>query len=184
MPTAVRVHDPKSDIHYGFMYKIETFAELMEYWDAVARPRWSRGLAEIATGRHATTSQGVYIENISSMREESPLITAQKAMEDNFLSMEKSLKEGPIVVNRNGGFFNLSPRQAIQEVITLEKWVLPGAKIVVTKWPGGTHYYARVGDQEVEVNGQRKWFSEHVAMINAKRYAKAHNIVLEGEEEK
>jgi len=29
--------------------------------------------------------------------------------------------------------------------------------ISVKKWDGGTHYYARVGDWDVEIDGKRKW---------------------------
>lgn len=62
---------------------------------------------------------------------------------------------GFIYVNINGGWQTPSSYLTILREVQSLKW--PDIEPRYLRWPNGKHYYIKVGDQEVVVDGQSKW---------------------------
>jgi hypothetical protein len=48
--------------------------------------------------------------------------------------------------------------------------VLPTEEIRIIKWPDGKHFYAKVGNADVVVDGKQKWDSKYAAQKAAERF--------------
>lgn len=180
-PKVSHVIDRKLGIDYGFMYHISTPEELESYWTFSAIPRWRRGFSDFMACdelNHPATAEGNIIDALVEASGKSPLMVFGSLVEKANFAMVRSLRDGPIVINRNGGFFPLRG-QEIKETRTMQLWYLPGASISISQWPNGTHFYARVGDEDVEVSGRRKWDTKDAAERAAKRFAEENGITLE-----
>jgi hypothetical protein len=183
MPTVSHVIDRKLGIDYGFLYEIKTPEELHDYWCFVAQPRWSKGFSELMTMKefsHPATAEGSMLQVLSEARGIAPLLVMGSMTEKAYLAMSRCLSGGPIVINRNGGFFPLAG-QEVKDRRKVDLWTLPGAQIKISQWPNGTHFYARVGDEDVEESGRRKWDTRDAAERAAKRFAKEKSIHLSTE---
>lgn len=81
-------------------------------------------------------------------------------------------KYGAIYVNKLGGWMTL-----IDDMYTVvaqtesETWPeYVKSDIHVSRWPGGTHFYAKVGDQDVVVDGKEKWNTWDEAQTAADKF--------------
>ena len=184
MPTVSHVIDHNLGIDYGFLYELRDEGDVLAYWEEVAQYRWSYGFGDFlrtADMSHATTPEGNIIRVLVDAQGKAPLWILGTFTDRAYLAMARTIREcGPIVVNRNGGFFPLRG-QAVKESREVPTWTLPGAKIKVSQWPGGTHFYARVGDEDVVENGRNKWFDAGSAERAAKRFAKEKGIHVESD---
>lgn len=177
----VKVKDEKLGIDYGWVYRISTPEQLRAYWDDVAQPRWSYGFGDFlatAGSSHATTAEGNIIRTMADATGKSPLMVLGEFSDRSYLAMASALQFGPIAINRNGGFFPLRGQKAI-EAREVETWTLPGAKLKISQWPNGKHFYARIGDEDVIESDRNKWDSREAAERAAKRFARAHNIFVD-----
>ena len=183
MPRIAHVVDERLGIDYGFMYELRNGIDLEEYTQEVAQPRWACGFWDDFASRnlsHAATAEGNLIREYSALRGKSQLETLGRMVEDGYLSMTRALSAGPIVVNRNGGYFPLT-HQKVKESREIHTWTLPGATLKISQWPNGTHFYARIGDEDVVLYGRRKWDTKEEAEQAAKKFARIQGIALEQE---
>lgn len=181
MPIATHVVNEKFGLDYGFLYELRTSADVEAYWAEIGQPRWSFGFADYLARAetHPITSEGSFIQTVSNATGDAPLLVMGRTMDKVYLGMLRCL---PLVVNRNGGFFPLDSRLTIKERRTIDTWFLPvagKASVSITQWPNGKHFYAKVGDVEVELYGRRKWDTKADAEAAAKRFAKENNIPIE-----
>ena len=86
------------------------------------------------------------------------------------------LDEGYIVyVNSNGGYMMDDGDKNYETLETLEsdRMIFPSNhKISITQWEGGKHWYAKVGNTEVVVDGERKWNTYEYAEKMANKFLK------------
>jgi hypothetical protein len=99
--------------------------------------------------------------------------------------LEYVLKGIPILFNANYTYMPLVDGLEIVEEIVNEKFEFPITKytekdIRIIKWDGGTHYYAKIGNEDVVYYGEQKWDNEPDARYAALQYLRKHFI---GEEE-
>jgi hypothetical protein len=77
---------------------------------------------------------------------------------------------GKIYINKNGGFFAHSEDIVVLEEFISDNYLFPEyteKDIKVKQWTDGTHWYAYVGDIQVEIDGENKWDTEERAKSRA-----------------
>jgi hypothetical protein len=89
-----------------------------------------------------------------------------------FSQMCEAIREfGYIVINKAGGYHH-GPIEYSQ-FVHRKTFTWPDFKetdIRISQFPGGEHYYVRIGDMEVHEGNEIKWNTREEAMAVAKRY--------------
>ena len=78
---------------------------------------------------------------------------------------------GTIYVNHMGGWMTLG--KGFTVINRVKRAFFPEWKkedIKVVKWPGGVHFYAKIGTMDVMVDGKQKWDTHAEAMQHAEAY--------------
>lgn len=86
-----------------------------------------------------------------------------------------AIKKGKkLLINYSGGYSYLDREYTILETVEKARYVFPNMTerdIRITKWPKGTHFYAKIGNIEVvDEAGNTKWNTEDDAYREAKKY--------------
>lgn len=87
---------------------------------------------------------------------------------------------GPLYVRQNGSYFPECGKDPCVEGVkkkdeaAFPEETLTKEDIKITKWPYGNHYYASVGMQRVEVDGEIKWSTEDEAYKMALKFLRKH----------
>lgn len=111
---------------------------------------------------------------VESGRKNYSLLTVAQEMEQAWIGprLKYIEKYGAIYVNKLGGWMTL-----IDDMYTVvaqtesETWPeYVKSDIHVSRWPGGTHFYAKVGDQDVVVDGKEKWNTWDEAQTAADKF--------------
>lgn len=86
----------------------------------------------------------------------------------------KDIADGrKIAINPINGISHFNPEDdAIINIITSNE-LYTESDIKISRWSGGTHWYAKIAFIDVVINGEAKWNSKIVAMNKAKEYLKA-----------
>lgn len=185
---------PKMNLDYGFLFEIRSIEELLDYWLKVRKRQTCEGLSDYLKSRgftqgvledkvpggtpHCATRMGsvlaVMMQGEMMKDGRRSVIDVLSAFEDRVLScMTKVLeKEGKIFVNDNGGYFALISGQEAKDTVELEKWILPGKKPRIIQWANGKHYYAKVGEEDIVVDGEQKWPTYEAAQRAVEQYMK------------
>jgi len=185
MPRASHVRWPQMKLDYGFLFDIRSNEELLDYQMAVYKNKVQEGFSNyvnseyyVKGGVHLHTDMGRVLADLGlleSLRENPRSIVEVLSDFENhvFTCMKKIILEhGGIFINGRGGYFALNSEQEIVETIELEKFILPSARIRIIQWPHGLHYYAKIGDEDVVVDGEQKWSTEKAARDAAIKYQK------------
>jgi len=87
--------------------------------------------------------------------------------------LEYIRNKGAILIRESGSFMPFNPEE-FQITDSAEKRELEypsDTEIKIIRWPGGTHYYAKVGNMDiVDQEGNQKWNTEKEARQKAKQY--------------
>lgn len=176
-----RVRWPKMNLDYGFMFHIKTQKELWDYWTVSRSGSIQRGVAEALEAsrglRHVSSADG----SLVYMRFQfgGSLLDAGDVFITVLEGMKRSLREaGEIFINEHGGYFSLSADFQVSNTRMVKTYVLPQneGRITLSKWPGGTHWYARVDGEDIEYDGRRKWGSEFSARHAAMAWCEDHGM--------
>ena len=201
MPRISKVYWPKFDLRYGYLFDIRNEDELYDYWracrkgqmlegwnDYMQSSEWQNASGQGPGKHHCTTDNGAML---------AVLVNAEQGKEENrrdvihiwtdfndemYARMRDTIADrGQIFVNRKGGYFPPLPDHRITDTQDIKAYALPGSKITVTRWPNGTHWYARVGGEDVEYCGRKKWDSHDEALACANLWAKRMGVAIEPE---
>ncbi len=83
------------------------------------------------------------------------------------------LEEGRFVVSPNNAFRHIDETFKILKTEERKNLIFPTASlkdIRIIKWPNGTHYYAKIGNQDVCIGGEQKWNTKEKAQIAAEEF--------------
>lgn len=175
----IKVKNTHYNIDYGYVLKLSNLVQLMGYltddkmaesifFDIVNSER--RGAEELSI-----TSPAGMVEKISEVTGENTASVLSRMTSDRFKSMSKAIDEyGSIYVQWTGGWmvgsiveygkpkYSENPRNFPKNYTDED--------IKLSKWPGGKHWYAKVGTMDVEVDGQVKWNTQKRAKEMANRF--------------
>lgn len=87
-----------------------------------------------------------------------------------------------LLVNSSNGYFPCSNKKDIKiyKIIESKEYAFPEdleGIIRLSQWPGGTHWYATIGNKDVVVNGEQKWNTRKEALKMAKIFTKGDRNV-------
>jgi hypothetical protein len=90
------------------------------------------------------------------------------------------MEHGCILVGEKFGFMPMSEQITIVREVDTDTFAVPNKRytnddIEVSQWIRGKHYYAKVGLQDVVVEGQQKWHTFQTAHDMAKIFVKQLN---------
>lgn len=77
------------------------------------------------------------------------------------------------LLNTNWGMTPLTENLETIKVIYKQEFVFPiegEQDIRIIKWKGGKHYYAKIGNQDVFINGKQKWDTYDETLNKAKEF--------------
>lgn len=156
-----------ANIDYGYCLMITTPEELVEYHNGM-RKVYQYGLADavdtVVGRRHNTSSLGGLVATMTSLREGSVVENFVAEVDGAYRAkLSVLLKYGKIYIQPNMlGFF--MPQACIEEygeIIERDGIDNPPKRERIqptyVQWPGGKHYYVKVGAVDVVVDGQQKW---------------------------
>jgi len=182
-------------LDYGFVLKITSFFELMNYWSDYRGSICEKGLSDFfesdyyfelvgrnGAGKHIKTGYGVWVANLcdceaNKNKPRKSIIDVVVDGEDKvFNGMNKALGDfGCIYVQKTGSYFFGDNIEESDEVVR-DKCIFPYEKteeaISIFKWPGGKHFYAKVNGFDVVVDDKQKWNTESAAKKAAEKFMK------------
>jgi hypothetical protein len=166
-------------IDYDWMLVIESLEDLMDYHKNVMKvqiPRAWDNLIEIQKGKaHVETNLAYLIYCSTPSSNNTSLVELTTMVGDRIFDAKASgiIAHGKIYINKNGGYFPHTNDITVLDEMAVEKLIFPQyteKDIRIQKWEGGKHYYAYVGNFEVEMFGLKKWNTEEKATQMAKLF--------------
>ena len=178
----VRLSYNKITIDHDWMLVIESVEQLLHYHESVMTTQipnaWENLIAVQEGKAHLNSTMSMLINFQAEATEPGKSLIELTTIASNKIFNAKYdaiVNSGKIYVNKNGGFFPHSEDVTVLDEIILEdeRLIFPQYSekdIRIKKWDGGKHYYAFVGDFEVEMHGLKKWNTEQKAMDMAKAF--------------
>jgi len=166
-------------LQYGYCLKISTPLEL--FWYMLAEDKAEeifKDFGEMLDGKTHGTTVAIYIDILCQLNN----IGFAEGYNDLFNkrneAMRRALIEYPcIYIQKSGGWFSDTENCVAMkdDVVVTDKLFFPDAldKPRYLKWPGGTHYYVKIGSEDIVVDGVRKWDSRELAEKAYKKWRKA-----------
>lgn len=114
-----------------------------------------------------------------SMGDKSWIEEANDMVVDLYNNRVKSFNKGYVLMYSSDGLVSVPQIENLNKIIEVKymidvefpKLERPNeSSIKIIKWPGGTHYYAKVGNYDVVINGVQKWNTEYGARNAAKQF--------------
>ena len=132
-------------------------------------------------GDHPTTvfQSGLCSLLLISKDQSNVLVKANNMVIDVYANRIKSFNDGHVYMYSSDGLISVpfikSMHTIIEEqykdIIEFPKINRPSySDIRIIQWPGGRHFYAKIGNEDVVVNGMQKWNSSYEARLAAKSY--------------
>jgi hypothetical protein len=167
---------PNMGLDYGWMFEIREQDELDKWFEDVLTPMAKQELAEalrFTQGKaHANVVASMAgLRGISMIDAQTSLNSARRDGMHGALA-----KSGRIFINKVGGYFINHPGLCVKNGREISAWILPGDEVRILQWSGGTHFYAKIGQQDIEWEGKCKWDTRAEAEHAARCF------VREGEE--
>lgn len=170
MPRISKVKWPKMDLRYGWLFDIQNYEDLQGWWDNVRKNISTKDFNEAmkyAEGKaHANP-----LAQLAAIWGVDILTALTRFQEQLGRGLARVLDErGRLFINELGGYFGYSDELLITETRDIDVWALPEEKLRIISWPGGTHFYAKVGNEDVVVDDKQKWDTEAEAAAAGKKY--------------
>lgn len=176
MPRISKVAWPTAKLDYGYLFDIQNDEELLAWFENVRVPVAQEEFVDAVNshegggkGGHAT--KGGTITFLAGLKGISLVEALGKLNFDMMSGMHRILADsGRIFVGGNGGYFGMMSELEILDTHMVDKFILPTEEVRIIQWPGGEHFYAKIGNQDVVVNGKQKWDTREEAEAAAKKF--------------
>lgn len=179
MPRISKLIWEGTTLDYGWMYDIQSIPELMEYTQVVRLANAKKEFSDAMKVMHLQGHDNVlsYLAKLKGIG----LIEALGQLNSDVLRGQiRTLDDvGRLFINNKGGYFGYHRELKILETREIDVFALPGKSdepFRIIKWDGGTHFYAKVGDEDVVVNGAQKWDTRKEAEDAAKIYIQGKRL--------
>lgn len=159
-------------LNYGWLFDIRSLDELFDYLNNVRAPRARTELSDAL--KYVNGQSHANVIALLAETKEISIMEAQIQFNESIMrSMEKTLFETrQIFVNSNGGYFGTHAGVLARESRDIDIWALPKEQPRFIQWPDGTHWYAKIGDEDIVVDGKQKWDTKSEAEAAAVKYLK------------
>jgi len=173
------------NLDYGYVLKISNFLQLIKYNMEYTQGIYNSAFLDYAEtveerirtkiNTHFKNNLNDCIETVAVAKETSYIYElcnfSSKVSKGQIKNIEKF---GTIYIQKVGSYFMKSDDIIeYDEPVFNEKCIFPdNYEIKISKWPGGKHWYAKIGNIDVVVNGNQKWNTYELAEKNAKEFLK------------
>lgn len=172
MPRISKVTDTALHLQYGFLFDIQSATEISDWFDKVRLPKSKEEFSDALIAPDAAhATKGYAILAIAQIKQ-TRIVTALAELNTRLIDgMNRALHQaGRLFINANGGFFCWNAQLEVTETQTIATYKLPSQDIRIIQWPAGKHFYAKVGDQDVVVEGVQKWNTAAAARRAAEKF--------------
>jgi len=168
----------KVKLDYGWMLKLDTIASLLEYHERSEIPAMSEAIAETAGCLQRKTHPIKRLPSVlfvlASVGGKSVVDIGASLEFTKMANQAEAIgRFGSIYVGRLGGYF-MGGKECIEyDYLDREELVFPELApkdVRIIQWPGGSHYYAKIGNTDVVVGGEQKWDTKMAAENAAAQY--------------
>jgi len=181
----VKIKDNRTGLEYPWILECKDIETLIEHTDKCMDHTIREGVQDwfdktknsiklsedYRYKEHFTTEWAGMCETFAKMRGEhfiqSSATLENKVMQAKILSL---FKYGTLYLREIGSYMMHCDGFEITDRMVSETLVYPGYSekdIRITKWPGGSHYYAKIGKMDViDEHGNQKW-NTHAYAMNA-----------------
>ena len=165
-----------------WVLSVETYEQLIEWHTTSGHT--SAGAHDIyqgllKTGKHAVSTVGIWYEmlmelGLASGKELGYNSYAKLANEVLLDSKREALDDGKhVIINPNGSYATLcGDFFYIIDEMESDTWPVLTGKARYIQWANGKHWYAKIGDLDVVVDGDQKWDSKKEAEKAVAKYMK------------
>jgi len=126
--------------------------------------------------RHFRTHLGNAVSTLAKLNETSPLVTELPNLVSKIRNGQyKILADyGHVLIRESGSYMALTSNYEITEEVVKETLSFPERSLTdirIIQWPNGTHYYAKIGNEDVvDEDGNQKWNTHDEAYEKAIEY--------------
>jgi hypothetical protein len=157
-------------LRYGYLFDIQNHEELREWFDKVRTPVSRELFAEAIKHAEGRAHANIIVQ-LAELRGVSPVDALSKLNFDMMSGMANAIVDcGRIFISGIGGYFSFSEELEITETHEVQDWWLPEEKLRILQWPDGTHFYAKIGNTDVIVDGVQKWDTKKEAEAAGKKF--------------
>lgn len=162
----------------GWWLKINTPEQLFDYYEKT-EGRWSQAFSNlinskefVKSGKKHADTLSYYIGTYGANRHLNPIQATVSVRTELMKNQLNSLLEcGEIYINSCGGYHGKSEDKEYSQFVRRKEFVFPDFKeneIKIEKFPGGSHFYAYIGDMQVRDGDTLKWNTYEEALSKAK----------------
>lgn len=175
--TFVKPVDTKLGLVYDWCLKVSDIATLLDYEEKIMGSNIRKAFREeikFLEGKihqpyecfAATISQKEgksFVESLARFFD--------KAAQGRFTLMKKY---GTLYIQKTCGYFfhddyiKITAEKKVNDIVWPE-----GGEVRYMKWPNGKHWYAKIGDLDVKVDGQMKWDTKQEAEEAVKKFVRS-----------
>lgn len=172
------------NLEYPWRLYCTSLEQLIEHTKLYMNPKIGEGVRDYLSSKdgmkHLTTEWGGALSATMQLRGtslmESGTYLEKRVIEGKIAALQR---DGHLILSDNGSYFTMTSEITILDEITIDSMVYPHKfsekDIRVVVWPGGTHFYPKIGNLDVVWNGRQKWDTEREArnaaiqFINSKK---------------
>ena len=159
-------------LDYGWLFDIQNYQDMQEWWDNVRAGKAQKDFQEALDYTKGKAHANV-IAQLAEMKGISLVDALTNMNEALGKGMARTLDDqGRLFINDLGGYFGYTSEIEVYETKEIDVWALPGQEPRFIQWPCGDHYYAKIGDEDVVVDGRQKWDTLAEAKDAVEKYLK------------
>jgi hypothetical protein len=170
MPRISKVSWPKMKLDYGYLFDIQNYDDLQGWWDnvrvSISQKDFSRAM--LYKDGKAHINELAQLADIWGIDLISALSRFQQHLGEGLDKVLQDRKR--LFINSVGGYFGYSNDLKISDTRIIDVWALPTETIRIIQWPDGSHFYAKIGNEDVVVAGKQKWDTRAEAEDAGQRY--------------
>jgi len=180
----VKITDTHSNLTHNWMLYCDSVEHLIEHTELYMNPEIALGINDYMqrSELHPITNWRKAVETLSRVSEK-PAYEISTILENKvYQGKVKTLfNYKAILLRENGSYMAVTNSIQINEEKICKEMIYPfnsysKEDIKITKWPGGRHFYAKIGKLDVvDKEGNVKWWSEEDAQENALKYLEKLN---------
>jgi len=170
MPRISKVSFPKMKLDYGYLFDIQNYGDLQGWWDNVRTSISQKDLSQAMLWKDgkAHKNELAQLADIWGLDLVSALSKLQQHIGEGLDRVLQDRKR--LFINDVGGYFGYSNDLRISDTRTIDVWALPEETVRIIQWPDGSHFYAKIGNEDVVVSGKQKWDSRADAEAAGEKY--------------
>jgi hypothetical protein len=170
MPRISKVSFPKMKLDYGYLFDIQNYDDLQGWWDNVRTSISQKDFSQAMLWKDgkAHKNELAQLADVWGLDLVSALSRFQQHLGEGLDKVLQDRKR--LFINAAGGYFGYSDGLTISDTRTIDVWALPTEAVRIIQWPDGSHFYAKIGNEDVVVAGKQKWDSRADAEAAGKKY--------------